>query len=91
VSQAATNRKTTKTTRTTPKPRDEDADAVSDECPEPYGFFADAEQCDKYYQCEDGVVTEKLCPDGMVFNDYSSEYEKCDLPFNIDCSSRPKL
>lgn len=27
----------------------------------------------------------------MVFNDYSSEYEKCDLPFNIDCTQRPKL
>lgn len=27
----------------------------------------------------------------MVFNDFSSEYEKCDLPFNIDCSARPKL
>lgn len=67
----------------------EDGDS-SDQCPEPTGFFADAEQCDKYYQCQDGAITEKLCPDGMVFNDYSSEYEKCDLPFNIDCTSRPK-
>ncbi|RZC38876.1 cuticular protein analogous to peritrophins 3-B [Asbolus verrucosus] len=64
---------------------------TTDQCPEPNGFFADAEQCDKYYDCRDGEITEKLCPDGMVFNDYSSEYEKCDLPFNIDCTSRPKL
>nr|CAI5828871.1 unnamed protein product [Callosobruchus analis] len=64
---------------------------TSDQCPEPNGFFADAEQCDKYYECVNGKITEKLCPDGMVFNDYSSEYEKCDLPFNIDCKSRPKL
>lgn len=27
----------------------------------------------------------------MVFNDYSSDQEKCDLPYNIDCSQRPKL
>ncbi|XP_025831507.1 protein obstructor-E [Agrilus planipennis] len=64
---------------------------ASDECPEPYGYFADVEQCDKYYECKDGQITEKLCPDGMVFNDFSIEYEKCDLPFNIDCSQRPKL
>lgn len=64
---------------------------TSDQCPEPNGYFADAEQCDKYYDCRDGVFTEKLCPDGMVFNDFSSEYEKCDLPFNIDCSQRSKL
>lgn len=36
-------------------------------------------------------MSQKLCPDGLVFNDYSSEYEKCDLPYNIDCSKRPKL
>lgn len=74
------------------KAKDEDFDEdTSDQCPEPYGFFADAAQCDKYYECNDGQITEKLCPDGMVFNDYSKDQEKCDLPFNIDCSNRPKL
>jgi len=76
------------TTTENPKPID---DGESSDCPEPYGFFADAEQCDKYYACNDGVITEKLCPDGMVFNDYSIVDEKCDLPFNIDCSKRSKL
>lgn len=28
-------------------------DDATNECPEPYGFFADADQCDKYYQCND--------------------------------------
>lgn len=70
------------------KPQDEEYDS---DCPEPYGFFADAEQCDKYYACVDGVIDERLCPDGMVFNDYSSDQEKCDLPYNIDCSKRSKL
>lgn len=39
----------------------------------------------------DGEMIEKLCPDGMVFNDYDPDVEKCDLPFGIDCSTRPKL
>ncbi|KAJ8734241.1 hypothetical protein PYW07_014792 [Mythimna separata] len=63
---------------------------ITNDCPED-GFFADAEQCDKYYECRAGNIIEKLCPDGMVFNDYSSQEEKCDLPFNLDCSARPKL
>nr|CAD7601300.1 unnamed protein product [Timema genevievae] len=75
--------------RTTTLSPEDDAD-TTDQCPEPNGYFADAFQCDKYYECLDGAITEKLCPDGMVFNDFSSEYEKCDLPFNIDCSQRPE-
>lgn len=74
-----------------PIEEDEDDSALTDECPEPNGYFADAYQCDKYYECRDGAITEKLCPDGMVFNDYSSQHEKCDLPFGIDCSQRPEL
>lgn len=66
------------------------SDDLTDECPEPNGYFADGFQCDKYYECIDGEITEKLCPDGMVFNDFSSQHEKCDLPFNIDCSQRPE-
>jgi len=73
---------------TTKRPTTE-TDETTDECPEPNGYFADAYQCDKYYECIDGTITEKLCPDGMVFNDFSPMHEKCDLPFNIDCSQRP--
>ena len=28
-----------------------------DECPEENGFFADAVQCDRYYECKNGQVT----------------------------------
>jgi len=69
----------------------DDDDELLDQCPEPNGYFPDAEQCDKYYDCQDGKITEKLCPDGLVFNDFSPQHEKCDLPFGIDCSKRPKL
>lgn len=84
------------TTTTTIAPRrpaaaEEHGEQLESECPEPNGFFADASQCDKYYACVDNKITEKLCPDGMVFNDYSSSQEKCDLPLNIDCSQRPAL
>lgn len=78
------------TPKPTPAPEEDDA-GLTDDCPEPNGFFADAYQCDKYYECKDGAITEKLCPDGMVFNDFSPLHEKCDLPFGIDCSQRPEL
>jgi len=83
---AQVRRPAKRTTTTTQAPDEE-----SDECPEPNGYFADAEQCDKYYACRDGRISERLCPDGMVFNDFDIMQEKCDLPYNIDCSTRPKL
>lgn len=73
-------------------PTDDAADLNDPECVESEGFFPDADQCDKYHVCSEGKVIEtKLCPDGMIFNDFSPVHEKCDLPFNIDCSRRPKL
>lgn len=48
-------------------------------------------QCDKYYQCVDGVATEKLCPDGLVFDMGIRKVNKCDQPFNIDCQDRTEL
>ena len=27
-----------------------------EECPERFGFYADAVQCDRYYECKDGQV-----------------------------------
>jgi len=59
-----------------------------DACPEKNGFFADALQCDRYYECKDFNITDKLCPDGMVFADLS--IERCDFPFNVDCKDRPE-
>lgn len=61
------------------------------ECPEPFGFFADAEQCDKYYVCENGVAKPKLCADGLVFLEAGSSIEKCEFSFAVDCTTRPKL
>ena len=56
------------------------------ECPDENGFFADALQCDRYYECSDGEVSEHFCPDGLVFDETSTSYAKCGFPFSIDCT-----
>jgi len=61
------------------------------ECPEENGFFADALQCDRYYECNDGEVSEHFCPDGLVFDEQSTSYAKCGFPFSIDCTGREDL
>ena len=42
-----------------------DYDYVS-ECPEENGFFADALQCDRYYECSDGEVRVSNLPSGPL-------------------------
>lgn len=49
----------TKATTTKAPVQLSDDDGTSDECPEPDGFFADADQCDKYYACNDGQIEGK--------------------------------
>lgn len=48
-------------------------------------------QCDKYYDCNDGVARERLCPDGLVFDATIRRLNKCDQPFNVDCGDRTEL
>jgi hypothetical protein len=60
-------------------------------CPQKYGQFEDPKQCDKFYECDDGVATEKLCPDGLMFDPLNRKVNKCDQPFNVDCGDRIEL
>jgi len=60
-------------------------------CPAKDGQYEDSRQCDKFYQCVDGVATEKLCPDGLVFDQLIRKINKCDQPFNVDCGDRTEL
>ena len=60
-------------------------------CPQPDGTFEDAEQCDMYHECYDGVATTLLCPDGLVFDPFSRRANPCDHYFNIACENRVKL
>jgi len=62
------------------------------ECPpDEDGFFADSAQCDKYYQCKDGELSEHLCDDGYVFDESSTTSAICSYPFAIDCTGREEL
>lgn len=62
------------------------------QCPnDKSGQYEDPVQCDKYYECDDGVATEKLCPDGLVFDQGIRLKNKCDQPFNVDCGTRELL
>lgn len=49
------NKATKRTTTKAPESYD-DEEGTSDQCPEPDGYFADADQCDKYYACNDGQI-----------------------------------
>lgn len=60
-------------------------------CPKNKGFFPDSFQCDKYYECVDGIPKENLCADGLVFDENIKRYNKCDQPFNVDCGDRTEL
>lgn len=60
-------------------------------CPAKDGQYEDDRQCDKFYECVDGVVTTKLCPDGLVFDPTIRKINKCDQPFNVDCGDRTEL
>jgi hypothetical protein len=69
-------------------------------CPDPtcsYCTYEDVRQCDKYYECYDGIVLPKdpgytLCPDGLVFDPYSrGPNDRCDHYFNVDCGDRLEL
>lgn len=64
-------------------------DAQHFKCPnDRYGLYADDIQCDKFYECNDGVAETKLCPDGLVFDETIRKENKCDQPFNVDCGDR---
>merc|ERR1712244_27314 len=60
-------------------------------CPEKDGYFEDSRQCDKYYDCFDGIPEERLCQDGLVFDPFSRKREPCDHYFNVDCGDRLDL
>jgi len=61
-------------------------------CPIPNGYFPDAQQCDAYVECKEGVPERKLCPDGLFFNDRSTQYPRypCAYPQEVQCGSRTR-
>lgn len=61
------------------------------ECPSNKGFFPDSVQCDKYYECQEGIAKERICPDGLVFDENIKRVGKCDQPFNVEFGDRIEL
>ena len=61
------------------------------QCPESFGFFPHHKSCDKYWACENGTATLKLCGNGLVFDDSDPRRENCAYPFSADCGSRTDL
>lgn len=60
-------------------------------CPDTFGFYPHHKSCDKYWACENGTATLKLCGNGLVFDDSDSLRENCAYPFSVDCGSRTDL
>uniref|UniRef100_A0A182WC58 Chitin-binding type-2 domain-containing protein n=1 Tax=Anopheles minimus TaxID=112268 RepID=A0A182WC58_9DIPT len=46
-------------------------------------FFRHQTDCSKYYQCDNGVAFEIVCPAGLHFN---TAINVCDYPRNVDCT-----
>jgi hypothetical protein len=61
------------------------------DCPEKNGFFAHDRSCDKYWKCDEGVSTLKICGNGLVFDDTDLKRESCNYPFTVDCGLRSEL
>ncbi|UYV74482.1 hypothetical protein LAZ67_11003658 [Cordylochernes scorpioides] len=60
-------------------------------CPENSGFYPHERSCDRYYSCENGTATEKVCGNGLVFDDADSTRENCAYPFTVNCGERTEL
>ena len=54
-------------------------------CSTPNGTFAVSGSCDAYIECKNGVAEEKLCPDGLLFNEKSTGYP-CSYPIDVECT-----
>lgn len=61
-------------------------------CEEKNGRYSVADQCDAYVECTRGEPEEKLCPDGLMFNDkLKPTAYPCEYPIDVDCGSRTKV
>jgi len=59
------------------------------DCPHvAYHAWEDPEYCDKYVRCENGTVTEAVCPNGLVFDPHGGVYDFCNWNFKVDCGKK---
>ncbi|XP_059612841.1 protein obstructor-E-like [Phlebotomus argentipes] len=58
----------------------------SSSCAESNGRYPVHGQCDAYLECRDGVPEEKLCPDGLLFNEKAGVFTyPCSYPIDVEC------
>lgn len=61
-------------------------------CLEANARYAHPEQCDMYVECSDGIPEEKVCADGLFFNDKAGVYTfPCTYPIDVNCTTRARL
>lgn len=61
------------------------------DCPDNFGFYPHYRSCDKYWACENGTATLKVCGNGLVFDDADPLRENCAYPFSVNCGDRTDL
>ncbi|XP_037081997.1 protein obstructor-E-like [Pollicipes pollicipes] len=69
-----------------PPPSSNEVVIANFNCLEPNGTYAHDNQCDKYYQCIDGVAQERTCQDGLLF--HPERPYPCVYPQEVDCLAR---
>ncbi|XP_054929132.1 uncharacterized protein [Dermacentor andersoni] len=52
-------------------------------CPEQFGYYADENDCSKYFVCVFGDALHESCTGGLYF---SVELQTCDWPRNVQCA-----
>lgn len=71
--------------------RQVEAQNRSKNCSQLNSRYAVDGQCDKYIQCDNGISSEKLCPDGLLFAENASIYSyPCKYPNEVNCSTRTR-
>ncbi|XP_043211796.1 protein obstructor-E-like [Amphibalanus amphitrite] len=61
-------------------------------CPESYGDFPDAINCDYFWRCEKGVAKPMECEDGHAFDPrLRGTIYPCDYTFSVNCTGREQL
>ncbi|XP_013789079.1 protein obstructor-E-like [Limulus polyphemus] len=60
-------------------------------CPELYGFFPHLTHCDRYWSCDNGTATQKLCGNGLVFDPFDKLTENCAYAYTVNCGDRTEL
>jgi len=63
---------------------------TGDQCPAYDGveftfYYSDPEHCQQYWQCLQGCVSQEVCPDGYLFDEFQ---EMCEPAEDVDCGDR---